>query len=76
MCASGWYGSLCNFQHPRKCYVNVTQPNMAKGCRDQNEDSDDYVYSIHGYDPCHKVDFSKTYKMKYKLVCKDVNRLA
>ena len=46
---------------------------MAAGCADQYEDSDDYVFSIQGYDPCHFFNFDETYTIKYKLTCRALN---
>lgn len=45
---------------------------MHKGCS-HKEDSDYYVYSIKGFDPCHFFDFTKSYKMKYNLQCRPVD---
>jgi len=74
LCPSGFSGSLCSTQQLRKCFADITNPNLAQGCTGQ--DSDDYVYSIKGFDPCHEFDFSKKFKLQYKLVCKDINALA
>lgn len=44
---------------------------MSAGCN--GTDSDEYVYSIKGYDPCHEIDFSKQHNLEYNLTCKDVD---
>ena len=71
-CPSGFSDYLCETQKQRKCYVQVTNPNMAQGCT--GEDSFDYVYSIKGFDPCFEFDFNEEFELKYKLLCYDVNR--
>lgn len=75
MCPSGYTGALCATQLLRKCQVQITKPNLAKGCRNGKKDSEYYVYSIQGYDPCHFFDFDKNYTIDYKINCKDVNSL-
>ena len=44
---------------------------MYKSC--QGEDSEDYVFSTPGYDPCHYFDFEGKTEIKYKLNCKPVD---
>jgi hypothetical protein len=72
LCPSGFTDYLCETQQQRKCYVQITKPNMAQGCT--GEDSFDYVYSIKGFDPCFEFNFNEDYNLKYKLLCYDVNR--
>lgn len=45
-CPSGYTGHLCLTKNDVTCFVQITDPDMAAGCADQFEDSDDYVYSI------------------------------
>ena len=45
-CPSGFTGALCGEAAFSKCYVNMTNPAMYKGCREDKVDSDFYVYSI------------------------------
>jgi hypothetical protein len=71
-CPAGFTGFLCDTASYNKCYVNVTEPALYKGCKDK-ADSDYYVYSIQGFDPCFYFDFSKSYTMKYLLQCRPVN---
>lgn len=71
-CPSGYSDYLCETQLQKKCYVQITEPNMAQGCT--GEDSFDYVYSIKGFDPCFELDFEKEFNLKYKLLCYDVNK--
>lgn len=71
-CPAGYVGSLCQFQDYRQCYVNITDPPLYKGCKGQYPDSDEYVYSTPGFDPCFKYDFTKSYSFKYKLDCRDI----
>jgi hypothetical protein len=70
-CPSGFSGVLCQNLLPNQCYVSITDPNLAAGCN--YEDSDQYVYSIPGYDPCNFYDFSKKYTIKFRLICKPSN---
>lgn len=56
-----------------KCYINMTEPALYKGCAKDKEDSDYYVYSIQGFDPCFFYDFTKSYTFKYLLQCRGVN---
>ena len=44
---------------------------MYEGC--SKPDSDYYVYSIQGFDPCFFYDFTQEYEFKYKLNCKPIN---
>jgi len=69
---------LCQYNDYRKCYVNITEPALYKGCREGKTDSDYYVYSIQGYDPCNFVDFDSenSYNIKFILDCRDINDLA
>ena len=55
------------------CYVNITKPALYKGCQGQYEDSDYYVYSIQGFDPCNFFDFEKTTNISFKLDCRPVD---
>lgn len=47
-CPKGFTGALCQEARQKKCYVQITQPNLAKPCNTypENVDSDYYVYSI------------------------------
>ena len=72
-CPSGYTGHLCKTKNAVTCFVQITDPNMAAGCSDQYEDSDDYVYSIQGYDPCHFFDFDEKTTIKYRLTCRAMN---
>lgn len=74
VCPSGFSGSLCATQLYSQCFVQITEPNLAAGCSDKHEDSDYYVYSIQGYDPCNYFDFNGKTTLKYKLVCKAINK--
>jgi hypothetical protein len=68
-CPKGYTGALCQEAKQKKCYVHITNPDMSKPCSDdpENVDSEYYVYSIQGFDPCHKFDFERSYKIKFKL---------
>jgi len=70
-CPKGFTGALCQEAKQKKCYVHITEPNMDKPCSEdpENVDSEYYVYSIQGFDPCHKFDFTRSYKIKFKLDC-------
>ena len=71
-CPAGYLGAFCEETEANKCYVQFTSPNLAEGCRDKHADSDYYVYSIPGFDPCNPYDFSKSHTLKYRLICKPV----
>ena len=49
---------------------------MSKPCSEDpnNVDSDYYVYSIQGFDPCHKFDFNRSYTIKFRLQCQMVDK--
>ena len=71
-CPSGFTDYLCNEAAYTKCYVNVTEPALYKGCKDR-PDSDYYVYSISGFDPCTKFDFDKKTTVKFMLNCRPID---
>lgn len=73
ICPSGYTGHLCKTALPNQCFVQITQPNLAAGCSEQFEDSDYYVYSIQGYDPCYFFNLEKKTTIKYKLTCQAIN---
>jgi hypothetical protein len=50
----------------------VTSPALYKGCKDR-PDSDYYVYSIQGFDPCTYYDFSKNLTVKFLLNCRPID---
>lgn len=54
-----------------KCKSEILSPNMRGGCSEP--DSDDYVHSIKGFDPCHEMDFSQPFNIEFNLTCKDVD---
>ena len=56
-------------QQLSKCYVKVTDPDLAKGCSDL-PDSAYYLYSIPGFSPCYFFDFDTVVPMKYMLECR------
>ena len=72
-CPAGFSDYRCSTKDYNKCYVNFTSPALFEGCKDKFEDSEFYVYSIQGYDPCHFYDFSKKYTFEYELKCLAVN---
>ena len=69
LCPAGYMGAYCQYHDYTKCYVNITQPALYKGCKDEYPDSDYYLYSIQGFDPCHHFDFTKKQEIKFKLNC-------
>lgn len=72
LCPSGFYGLNCELAMYTKCYVNITQPATydTESCRANRNDSDEYMYSIRGYDPCFFFNFSLSYEFRFKLECK------
>jgi len=70
-CAAGYKGFTCDEFEYTKCYVNITTPALYKGCN--GTDSEAYVYSIKGYDPCFKFDFTTKTIMKYLLQCRAIS---
>lgn len=71
LCAAGYTGYTCDEFEYTKCYVNITTPALYKGCN--GTDSEAYVYSIKGFDPCFKYDFTSNTTMKYLLQCRAIN---
>ena len=71
-CAAGWNNWKCDNELPRKCKTDILKPDMAGGCPGA-VDSDEYVYSIKGYDPCHEMDFNQPYEIEYNVTCRDVD---
>ena len=70
-CAAGYTGYTCDDFEYTKCYVNITDPALYKGCN--GTDSEAYVYSIKGFDPCFKYDFTTSTTMNYLLQCRAIN---
>lgn len=70
-CAAGYNGYTCDEFEYTKCYVNITTPALYKGCN--GTDSEAYVYSIKGFDPCFKYDFTSNTTMSYLLQCRAIN---
>ena len=70
-CPAGYTGFNCDDFEYTKCYVNITDPPLYKGCN--GTDSEAYVYSIKGFDPCFKYDFTSKTVMSYKLQCRPIN---
>lgn len=54
-----------------KCLVTLTDPPTEKLCN--KPDTDDFVHSIEGYNPCFFFDFNKKYQFKFKLDCRHLN---
>lgn len=70
LCPSGFYGYECDTQEYKQCYVNITNPPFYQGC--DYPDSAYYMYSIHGYDPCYFLDFTKSYDVRFILNCQNI----
>jgi len=65
-CPEGFSGYDCSLRASLKCYVNITEPALFEGCKYPN--SEDYVFSISGYDPCNFYDFdNETITIHYRL---------
>lgn len=47
--------------------MNITSPKFYEKCN--LEDTEEYMYSIPGFDPCHPVDFSQKLNVKFFMVC-------
>lgn len=58
---------MCDTALSGQCYLNITDPMFYKTC--DYPDSEYYIYSIHGYDPCYFLDFTTTYDVHYILTC-------
>jgi hypothetical protein len=73
VCPQGSGDYLCNTELYHKCYVNITDPPLYKGCADK-PDSAYYLYSIPGFSPCFHFDFSakKPFALGYNLNCKQL----
>lgn len=50
----------------------MTDPAFYKSC-DHIPDSEYYLYSLKGYQPCYFLDFTKSYEVKFRLVCQVLN---
>ena len=72
-CPSGFKGAYCQIAAYNKCYVNITSPALFEGCAGKYQDSDYYLYSIQGFDPCNFFDFESTTKIKFRLDCRPVD---
>lgn len=67
-CPSGFSGYDCSLRATTKCYVNITEPALYEGCN--FKDSEEYVFSISGYDPCNYYDFdNEIITIRYMLQC-------
>ena len=71
LCPDGYHGLHCEQPMYVKCLVTITDPPTDKLCN--NPDTDDYVHSIEGFNPCYFFDFSKKYQFKFKLDCRHLN---
>jgi hypothetical protein len=71
-CPKGYYDYACSTSTYTKCYLNITNPPFYKGCSEE-PDSEYYMFSISGYDPCpdYKIDFAAAngFDLTYLLVC-------
>lgn len=72
-CPAGFKGAYCQIADYHKCYVNITSPALYKGCQGKYPDSDFYLYSIKGFDPCNFFDFEKSTNIKFRLDCRPVD---
>lgn len=72
MCPKGFGDFQCSTSLYKKCYINVTDPDLSKGCS-ENKDTPYYLYSVPGYDPCFHFNFSQSYEIKYKLDCRIID---
>lgn len=54
-----------------KCKADILNPNLRGGCNEP--DTDDYVHSIKGFDPCHEMDMTQSFNLEYNVTCKDVD---
>lgn len=68
MCPKGNSDYLCATTDTQKCWVQITDPDFAKGCPEKG-DSAYYLYSLNGYAPCYFLDFQSTYRVKFKVSC-------
>lgn len=67
-CPEEFSGFDCSLRAFTMCYVNITEPALYEGCN--SADSEDYVFSIAGYDPCNFYDFDNdTITISYRLQC-------
>ena len=72
VCPKGYGDFVCATDDFQKCFVQITTPDLAKGCADK-EDTPYYLYSIPGFSPCYFFDFNASYNFGYKLRCKYLN---
>lgn len=67
---------MCQTALYSKCYLNITNPAFYKGCPNE-PDSDYYMFSIRGYDPCpeYKIEFTDKagFDMNFQLICQTID---
>lgn len=54
-----------------KCKIDLLKPDLKAAC--DGVDSDDFMYTIKGYDACHEFDLDSTMELEYNLTCRAVN---
>ena len=47
------------------------KPDLKAGCT--GSDSDEFVYSIKGFDACHEIDLEADFDIEYNLTCRGVD---
>ena len=60
---------MCATELYTRCYINITEPALYKGCEDKYEDSFYYLYSIPGFSPCYFFNFSNPLTVEFDLNC-------
>lgn len=68
ICPKGYGDFLCATADYRKCWVQIIDPDLAKGCSDR-EDTPYYLYSVPGFSPCYFFDFNSQTDMTWLLTC-------
>lgn len=70
-CPAGYHGWRCNESKDLKCKIDILKPNMKAGCN--GTDSNDFVYSIKGYEACHEIDLDKDFEIEFNITCRGVD---
>ena len=70
-CPAGYHGWRCTEQKDLKCKIDLIKPNLKAGCN--GTDSDEFVYSIKGYDACHEIDLEQDFEIEYNVTCRGVD---
>ena len=72
VCPIGFGDYQCSTQLYRKCFINITEPAFHKGCSER-PDTPEYLYTLPGFDPCFRLNFSQPNEIQFYLQCKVID---